>query len=216
MISREILKKIRQIEIRTNRLVTESLATFSLQPPMQFGGIPGAMENGNDANETGLNGKINVVTIKNFHPCFTNRFANKRKPFGVLKNSSKNSVNFRLKPFSQAHLLNFIPENSIFELQPCFRVKNYFAGHARRCAIRPFSSARTFSQVTPSSGLQRSHSARCSNRATISGGNSSLNSASINWTSSHCSEKGIRRNCSRISVALMPIKLTSPNHFASA
>ena len=48
MIPREIFKKIRQIEIRTNRLVTESLAGASLQPATKFGGIPGAVPNGGD------------------------------------------------------------------------------------------------------------------------------------------------------------------------
>jgi hypothetical protein len=36
MIPREILKKIRQIELRTNRIVTETLARFSFQPSPQF------------------------------------------------------------------------------------------------------------------------------------------------------------------------------------
>ena len=35
MIPREILKKIRQIRLRTNRLVTETLAGFSLQPSQE-------------------------------------------------------------------------------------------------------------------------------------------------------------------------------------
>jgi hypothetical protein len=36
MIPREILKKIRQIELRTNRIVTETLAGFSFQPPLRM------------------------------------------------------------------------------------------------------------------------------------------------------------------------------------
>ena len=36
MIPREILKKIRQIELRTNRLVTETLAGFSFHPPLSM------------------------------------------------------------------------------------------------------------------------------------------------------------------------------------
>ena len=45
MIPREILKKIRQIELRTNRIVTETLAGFSFQPSPQFRRIPRAMKN---------------------------------------------------------------------------------------------------------------------------------------------------------------------------
>jgi hypothetical protein len=48
MIPREILKKIRQIELRTNRLVTETLAGFSFQPSPQFRRIPRAMPDGAD------------------------------------------------------------------------------------------------------------------------------------------------------------------------
>ena len=58
MIPREILKKIRQIEIRTNRSVTETLAGVSLQPPAQFRRIPRAVENGDhgkDRKSTRLN-----------------------------------------------------------------------------------------------------------------------------------------------------------------
>ena len=40
MIPREILKKIRQIELRTNRIVNETLATDSFQPMAQFVGMP--------------------------------------------------------------------------------------------------------------------------------------------------------------------------------
>src|ERR1035437_6896672 len=48
MIPREILKKIRQIELRTNRIVTETLAGFSFQPSPQFRRIPRAMPDGAD------------------------------------------------------------------------------------------------------------------------------------------------------------------------
>ena len=39
MIPREILKKIRQIEIRTNRLVSETLDAVSFQPSAEFCGV---------------------------------------------------------------------------------------------------------------------------------------------------------------------------------
>jgi uncharacterized protein (DUF58 family) len=48
MIPREILKKIRQIEIRTSRLVCASVAGSSVDPTLQFGGIPSPMPDGGD------------------------------------------------------------------------------------------------------------------------------------------------------------------------
>jgi len=45
MIPREFLKKIRLIELRTNRLVTETLANGSRQPSLQLFWIPRAIEN---------------------------------------------------------------------------------------------------------------------------------------------------------------------------
>jgi hypothetical protein len=216
MIPREILRKIRQIELRTNRIVNETLTADSLQTSAQFFRIASAVKHRDDADEFRLDGEVYTITVKDFHSRLTNNFAHKRKSFWVLKNSGKRLVNFSLKPLAQAKLLLVVPKNSIFEFESCLRVKDYSAGHARRCARRPLSSARTFSQVTPSSGFRRRRSARASNLAIISGGNSSLNSASMSWTTSHCSSNDIRRNCSRISVALIDSSLLVPQLFASA
>jgi len=52
MIPREILKKIRQIKLRTNRIVTATLAGISFQPPPQFRRIPRAMPDGKNFDFT--------------------------------------------------------------------------------------------------------------------------------------------------------------------
>ncbi len=46
MIPSEILKKIRQIELRTNRIVTETLAGHSFQPAAQILGVAAGVEDG--------------------------------------------------------------------------------------------------------------------------------------------------------------------------
>ena len=63
MIPREILKKIRQIELRTNRIVTETLAGFSFQSPPQFRRIPRAMPDSENFNFAMLriDGEVNRV-----------------------------------------------------------------------------------------------------------------------------------------------------------
>jgi hypothetical protein len=175
-----------------------------LQTSVQFHRISRAVENRDDTDEVRLNGVIDAVAIKNFHFRFINGFARKGKSFRVLKDTAESCVDFGSKTITEPGLLFVIPKNGIFKLKPRLWLKDYFAGHARRCASLPLSSARTFSQVTPSSGWRRSRSARSSNRANISGGNSSLNSAWMSWTTSHCSSNAIRRNCSRISIALIP------------
>ena len=61
---RDILKKIRQIELRTNRIVNEALAGESLQTPEEFVRIPGAVENGNNREDIILVCEVNAVCLK--------------------------------------------------------------------------------------------------------------------------------------------------------
>ncbi len=58
MIPRELLKKIRTIELRTNRIVTETLADFSFQPSPQFRRIPRAVENRQDGENIIFDRKV--------------------------------------------------------------------------------------------------------------------------------------------------------------
>jgi hypothetical protein len=204
MIPREILKKIRQIELRTNRIVAKPLADSSLQPSAQFGWIPGTVKYRDNADELSFNAEIDAVTIKSHNFRFVNSPARKLKSIRILKNSKESGMNCRLESVTQSGLLPVVPQYGIFKFESGLEFKDYFAGHARRCARRSLSSARTFSQVTPNSGWRRSFSARASSFSANSGGISSANTSCIRCNTSNCSSKGRRRNCSRISVALMP------------
>ena len=70
MIPREILKKIRLIEIRTNRLVSETIAGFSPQPSAELGGIPFAVPNGDDYHPCGFgaDGELGQLRLAQHDP----------------------------------------------------------------------------------------------------------------------------------------------------
>jgi hypothetical protein len=217
MIPREILKKIRQIELRTNRLVTETLAGALLQPSPQFRRIARAVENGNDADEVNFNPKINAVFLEDFNAGLASFPADRSESFRVCKDAFNSRINFGLKSLAQTGLLRIIPNHCVFQFHPRFRVKNYLPLH-ERTLIRSFISARTVSHGMPLAGLRRSSSPRRSNSASCSGVGSSLkspNSKSISSTSSRRSVSGIWRNSSRISVLLMESNLPPLNIFAS-
>ena len=114
MIPREILKKIRQIELRTNRIVTETLAGFSFQPSPQFRRIPRAVENGNNADEVRFDPEINAVFLEDFDAGLAGFPADRFKPLRVGKNALKSRVNLGFKTVAQAGLLRVIPNHRIF------------------------------------------------------------------------------------------------------
>ena len=149
MIPREILKKIRQIELRTNRIVSAMLVGFSFQPPPQFRRISRTVENRHDADKIFLNRKIDAVTVEDFHPGFVNGVACKWKSFRVLKDAGERGVNFSLEPVAQAWLLLLVPKDGVFKFQTRLWFEDYLAGHARRCARRSFNSARTLMGPLP-------------------------------------------------------------------
>src|SRR5260221_10150143 len=103
MIPRELLKKIRQIELRTNRIVTETLAGFSFQPSPQFRRIPRAVPDGNNYKfrRFGFDGEIDGVRpVQNF--CLSSQAAVKMKSFGILTNSFENVANVAGKFLTKA------------------------------------------------------------------------------------------------------------------
>jgi len=199
MIYQEIIKTIRQIELRTNRFAAGPL----FQPSAQFGGMARAMKDRNDTDKSGFDVETDAVFAVNFDPCFANRLANEPKAFGILKDALESRVKLGFKADSQARLLAVIPCNRLLKFNPGFSRENYFPAQARLLFVRLLSSSRTFSHVIPFSGWRRSFSARCSNSAICSGVNSSSNSSRIRWRTSQRSSKGNRRNRSRISVALI-------------
>ncbi len=199
MIPREIPCKVRQIELCTNRLVCDP----SFQPSLEFGGIARAVEHRNHTDKIRFDVEIDAVFVEDFHPCLANRLATERKTFGAFKNPLESGVNPGLKPVSQPWLPPVIPGNRLLKFNPGLSAENYLPSQAPFLFDRLLSSARTFSHVVPFSGWRRSFSARRSNSAICSGVNSSSNSSRIRWRTSHCSSKGNRRNCSRMSAALM-------------
>jgi hypothetical protein len=202
MIPSEILIKIRQIEIRTDWLVSE-MAAFLFQPSPQFLRIARAVENGNNTDKFRFDVEIHTIPVENLDSCHTNRSADQQKSLWVLKNALESRVNFGLKSVSQSRCLLIVPVNRRLKFNAGLSFENYFPAKTRFLFDLALRSARTFSHVIPLSGWRRSLSARSSKVAICSGVNTSPNSSRMRWTTSHFSSNDIRRNCSRISVALM-------------
>jgi hypothetical protein len=167
VIPREILKKIRQIELRTNRLVSEA----SFQPASENGRIASAMKDGNDADKFRLNMEIHAVFVEVVQPSATNRVVNNAEPFWVFQDAIESSVDLSFESVSQSRLLLVTPSDRLIEFKPGVAFKDYFSAPARLLRGRFLSSARTLSHVIPFSGLRRSRSARFLNSASCSGVN---------------------------------------------
>ena len=85
MIPREILKKIRQIELRTNRLVIETPAGGSFQPSPQFRRISRAVKNRNHNHHTRIFEQREVNGIRPVqHFDLLGGWPGKRKSFVVF------------------------------------------------------------------------------------------------------------------------------------
>src|ERR1017187_2614643 len=117
MISREILKKIRQTELRTNRLVTETLAGFSFQPPAQFRRIPRAMPDGADNHFGSLAFEHEEYGIRPrvWHFGFLCQPAGKRKAFGVLANRFEKNLQLFGESLSDSRLALVVKNNRLGE-----------------------------------------------------------------------------------------------------
>ena len=64
MIPREILKKIRQIELRTNRLVNETLAGCSLQSLLECRGVSRSVKHRQDGEGVLLDREVDAVFVE--------------------------------------------------------------------------------------------------------------------------------------------------------
>jgi hypothetical protein len=219
MIPREILKKIRQIELRTNRIVTETLAGFSFQPSPQFRRIPRAMKNGKDGKDIILDGKIEGVFLE---PAQTNSLGAPThflKKLRISQRTLKRRFHFQFEFLAKSGTLAFIPSNRLVEFKPCNRFENDRKTHFQ--PKRLLRSASTCAQGTPSRGFfsnsarRRSSSAACS--GVKSGSNpSSMRSSLIFRASSIRSSSGRVFAALNNSVALMELNLPPLNIFASA
>ncbi len=208
MIPRELLKKIRTIELRTNRIVTETLAGFSLQPAQEFRGVTRTMENRNDGKSTILDRKVNAVRLESFQTHALRPATNVAKHFRLHQRPFQNLNNFLGKFLSETGNLIFIPNDCLKKLGFRFRLEDKLKTHhqPKRC----FISALTCSQGIPSWGFFSKSARRRSSSAICSGVKSGAIQPSSSPYSSHTfstnarfSSVGIGRICSIKSVALM-------------
>jgi hypothetical protein len=157
MIPHRILKKIRQIEIRANRLVTESLAGASFQPPARFCRIPCAVPDGNH-----LDFSVHFVDheVNRVRPTMNSRLA------GFASGCRKSKWlkrRFRVVDDPKAHFLYFASVSSRSCSQGMPRPGFSSASSARR-------SSSAISSGVSSSNLSRSCSktSRCSSNGSLS------------------------------------------------
>ena len=212
MIPREILKKIRQIEIRTSRIVTATLAGFSFQPSPQFRRIPRTMKNRSHIDGIQFNRIVNAVFVKSFESHFVSVGRGEAKSFGRFQNLLESGVDFHSEFLTQAGTLRFIPRCRIFKFQTGKGRKNDRALHALRLLRRSWSSACTVSHGMPRSGCCRSSSARRSNSASCSGVGSSSNFSRRCSKTSRCSSNGSFSTCSMTWAALMAAIYSFASH----
>src|SRR5882724_2349333 len=146
MIPREILKKIRQIGLRTNRIVNILLPVFQLLR------IATRVEDGQNHDSFRFDQKVNrkrKPPDNNRAPDFTSHFW---KPFGIVCDTLKILLDDGPKFLSQAFALIFIIGNGIIKLLFRHATKNEAAFHLRYFAS---SLAFTSSKEMMSSGLER-------------------------------------------------------------
>jgi len=198
MIPREILKKIRQIGIRTNRVVTETLAGFSFQPAAQFGRIPRAMPNCGDYyfSRFGFNCEINRIRPRRRHFCFSGQTARERKSFRIFANFSEGITDFVREFLAKSPFAFVIEINRLGEFPFGFLFNDYPKTH--RLARNRFSmSVTTSSSGRQRSGCAKARSARRSSSAICSGVSLSSNLSRSCSKTSRCSSNGSRSSCSK-------------------
>jgi len=208
MIPREILKKIRQIEIRTNRLVTETLMSCSFQLPAKFRRIPRAMENRQNGESIIFEGKVNVVFGEPAQPNLSRPAPHLLKKFRIGLCSLQRSLHLQGKLASESGLFTFIPCNRLNQFSArCWFEKERKAHFQPKRLLR---SASTCSQGIPSRGLFSKSARRRSSSADCSGVKSGSNPSSATISQKSCaslilSACGSAFAALRISLALMPI-----------
>lgn len=201
----EILKKIRQIEIRASRLANGECFPRSFQPPTKLEGIPTAVPYGKHSDLAGfrVDGEINRVRPAE-NLCLSRQTTGKRKALRLCGQSLKNCMNFIVEPQAEARFALLIPINGPVPIPFGLGIGDDAERHFlawKRSRI----SARTCSAGFPRPGFFRASSARRSSSAICSGLNSSSNSGNssrMRSTTSQRSTGGKARICSMISAAL--------------
>ena len=204
MIPREILKKIRQIELRTNRIVTETLAGFSFQPSPQFRWIPRPMPDRKNFHLTmlGVHGKINRVRPRRWNFGFPGSGGSAKKSFGLVSKCVEQFPKRNIQPMTDSRLALVIKHHGfmpvLFSGSLNYDRKSHFLAR-RRSSI----SAKTWSTGLPRPGFFSASSARRSSSATCSGVSSGSNSSRRRAKTWYCSSNGSLLICSKTCAALM-------------
>jgi|SRR5665213_2468269 len=204
MIPREILKKIRQIELRTNRIVTATLAGFSFQPSPQFRRIPRAVKNRNHGENIILDCEVDAVCPEAFQADFAGAATHFAKEFRLKQRPIHRTKNFAGKFLTQARRFIFILVDGLEEFGLGFGLEKgiQIHHHPKRSRI----SALTCSKGIPRRGFFSNSARRRSSSAVCSGVSSSSKPPYFSKTFSAtlcCCCGGNCSICSRISVAFM-------------
>jgi len=208
MIPREILKKIRLLELRTNGIVNETLVGKLPYSPKQLIRISCPMPDSQDFDVTMGSIDCEVYRIRPWRRHFglvgqPRRQKKTLRIFGqTLQKDSKSVVESQ----SNTLVAIFVPTDGLVPVPFCVRIRNDLKRHF--LAKRRWISAETSSMGVPRPGFLNASSARRSSSAICSSVRSSSKSPNSCHTKSAiscCSASGKLRICSRISALLMPL-----------
>ena len=205
MIPREILKKIRQIEIRTNRIVTETLAGRLFQPPAQLVRVPRAMPDRQDFDfvMVRIYCEINGVWPRSGQLGFSRLSRCSRKSSRITRQALEKNLECIIKPQTEPRFLSLVPVYSLIPFAFGCSIRNDPECHFL-ARIRFLISAETSAIGVPRPGCLSASSARRSSSATCSGVKSSSNLSRRCSKTSRCSSNGSFSICSKTWAALMP------------
>jgi len=196
MIPREILKKIRQIELRND---LRRMILFPLSPMLW---VSTCVKDRQDNNALVFHQKV-YHERKTTNDCAANVAAHLGEPFRIIEDLLEMVLNNNPKFLSQSYSLVFVIGNRIVKFLCRNATKDEAPFH-----LRYFTSSleRTSSSETTSFGLSWCSWSRWSMSSASPGSrvpSKSPNSNAILSTNSRRSASGIRRISSRISVLLM-------------
>ncbi len=209
MIPREILKKPRQIELRTNRLVKVSLPVFQLFRSAA------RVEDGKNHDAIWLDQEVNHKRKTPEDNCTPNFASDFWKPFGIIRNAFKVLLNGGSKFPAQTFALAFILSNRIVKFLFRDTSKDEITFHFPYFAS---SFVLTSSHETTSLGLLRWSWRRWSINA-ASPGVSSFDSTILSQRLRHnsiCSASGSARASLKTISELILLNLPAIPFFASA
>src|ERR1043165_1847754 len=166
MIPREIFKKIRQIEIRRNRIVTETNREVLFQPLTQFRRISRVMPKcaNNHLGFFFVNHKEDGIRPRFWKPSLAGQAADQTISFRALTNDLEEVEQVAGKPLAYSWLSPIVEINSLNKFLFCFLLNDNLEAHPQ--ARNRFSiSATTSSSGRQNSGCARACSARRSSSA---------------------------------------------------